>query len=118
MKTKSAKVLPKTAAEISNGGLYRQLVRCGKITCHCASGSLHEGYYYFIRRVGGRLRKTYVPKNRVAELSDLVKHAKEEQIIERRTRLRDRELLAGLRSRLREHDSIIKTLGEAIRLNG
>ena len=118
MKTKSAKVLPKTTTEITNGGLYRQSVRCGKSNCRCAAGALHEGYYYFIRRVDGRLRKTYVPKKQAKRLRSLIQQAKLKRHAERADRRSDRDLLSELRAQLREHDSIIRTLADALRHDG
>jgi hypothetical protein len=42
MKTKTAKMLPKTGSEIRNGGLYLQHVRCGKQNCKCARGDVRK----------------------------------------------------------------------------
>ena len=77
-------MLPKTAEDITNGGLYLQSVRCGKPNCICVAGYLHEGYYYFIRRVDGRLRKSYVPKRLVDELRNLVDESRLARELERR----------------------------------
>ncbi len=44
MKTKSEKMLPKTADEITNGGVYVQAVRCGKASCKCVRGETHTGF--------------------------------------------------------------------------
>src|ERR1700712_3909295 len=100
-------MLPKNAAEISNGGLYRQAVRCGKIGCRCAAGELHEGYFYFICRVNGRLRKTYVTKERMAEFRSMIQTAKLGRQAQRETRRRNRELLANLGGQLRGYESMM-----------
>jgi len=118
MKNKSRKMLPKKANEIENGGVYQQAVRCGKKGCRCASGDLHEGYYYFIRRVGGRLRKSYVPKQHVDRIVSLVEQARQNRQIERATRLTDRELLSQLRGRLREYEPLIRNLADLLKYNG
>ena len=117
MQTKNPKVLPKTAAEISNGGLYQQAVRCGKSGCRCASGDLHQGYYYFIRRINGRLRKTYIPKPQVALVGRLVEEARRRRKVERETTRTSRQLISELREILREHEPMIRTLGEALKQN-
>lgn len=118
MKTKRSNKLPKTSAEIANGGLYRQAVRCGKSNCRCASGDLHEGYYYFIRRVEGRLRKTYVPKREVNQVMLLVQQARQTRQVERESRLTDRHLLSELRGRLREYEPMIGNLADLLKLDG
>ncbi len=111
-------MLPKTIDEIANGGLYRQAVRCGKGRCHCASGVLHEGYFYFIRRVGGRLRKTYVPKDQVDAFAKLVEEARNSRASERMIQRNSRALLAELRGRLREYETLVSTLNDALEHNG
>lgn len=64
------------AAEITNGGLYEQSVRCGKSNCHCASGDLHNGYYYLFFRQAGRLKKVYVQKDHVEQVRSQIKAAR------------------------------------------
>ena len=63
-------LLPKTTDSV--GGIYRQRTRCGKGGCHCAKGELHEGLYY-IRRVNGERRKTYLSKSAAAKLAPLLR---------------------------------------------
>ena len=100
MKNKIHNSLPKKPEEIDNGGLYSQSVRCGKPTCVCAGGLLHEGYHYFIRRVNGRLTKTYVPKNQVADFRSLIDKAKLYRQIERDTNAKNKGLLMEFRNQL------------------
>lgn len=62
--SKTPKPLPKTLP----GVVLPQMVRCGKPNCKCASGQkddLHGPYYYRFWREDGRLRKQYVPLDRV-----------------------------------------------------
>ena len=118
MKRKSARMLPKTFEEVENGGLYQQSIRCGKSNCRCASGDLHQGYFYFIRRIDGRLRKTYVPKSQAENIATLIREARNERAAERSTRISDRALLAELRARFRENDALIRTLAEALKQDG
>ncbi len=114
LKNKMGKMLPKTAAEINNGGLYHQSVRCGKSNCRCASGDLHQGYFYFIRKVNGRQRKTYVPKNEVGQLSALIHRSRTDRRNQRLMSVRAREILLELREQLRAHDFVIKNLAKGV----
>ena len=60
---KSAEMLPKILKLAgANDSLQAQRVRCGKANCRCARGELHEGYYYFFSRIGGRQFKVYVKR--------------------------------------------------------
>ncbi len=72
MKTKTQHMLPKTASEITNGGVYAQRVRCGKPACKCARGEHHTALYYFTRR-DGKLIKLYVRKAEAEDFSKMVK---------------------------------------------
>jgi len=44
------------------GTLLSRKRRCGKASCRCAKGHLHEGLYLVITE-GGRTRQLYVPKD-------------------------------------------------------
>jgi len=107
MKTKTVKVLPKTADEIINGGLYVQSVRCGKKNCKCARGETHSAYYFFTRR-NGKLAKFYVRKADVEAFSKLVDAAKVEQAHKRASAQSSRELLKRLRESNREYELMTK----------
>ncbi len=109
MKTKTVKVLPKTAAEIENGGLYSQRVRCGKANCKCARGETHTAFYFFTRR-GGKLVKLYVRHTEVDAFSKIVKQAAFERRQNRQAVKTSTELLKQFRVSLWEKDSLIKTL--------
>jgi hypothetical protein len=65
MLKKSPDPLPKTPLP---GVVHRQLVRCGRPTCHCAQGKPHGPYFYRLWREAGKLRKAYV---RPEELEDV-----------------------------------------------
>ena len=109
MKTKSEKLLPKTADEIQNGGLYLQRVRCGKSNCKCAGGETHTAYYFFTRR-NGKLIKFYIRKADVAEFSRIVDQATKEARTRRQSVKDSVELLKTFRVSLWENDGLIKTL--------
>jgi hypothetical protein len=70
--TKHAEALPKI------GALCLQRVRCGKPGCRCARGELHGPYAYLFWREGGRLRKRYVRRERVAAVVALIAERRRE----------------------------------------
>lgn len=107
MKTKTAKVLPKTTSEISNGGVYLQRVRCGKQNCKCARGETHSAYYFFTRRCG-KLIKIYVRKADVEAFSELVNYASVERTQRLQSARSSGSLLKRLRESVREYELITK----------
>ena len=111
MKTKSVKVLPKTANEIQNGGVYSQSLRCGKRNCKCSSGDTHTGYYFFTRR-NGKLTKFYIRKDELVGFSRLVDQAIAKARTRRQAVKGATELLKTFRVSLMDNDGLIKTLRE------
>ena len=109
MKTKTAKVLPKTAGEVDNGGLYLQRVRCGKQNCKCARGETHLAYYFITRRAG-KFIKIYVRKSEFNEFAHLVVQAATKRKERRQTAKVNLDLLKAMRRVLRERESQIKSL--------
>jgi len=109
MKTKTAKVLPKTAGEIANGGVYAQRVRCGKSNCKCAGGELHTAFYFFTRRCG-KLIKFYVRKAEIKEFTEIVHQARADRKLHHQTSKSNFELLKQLREILREKTILINSL--------
>jgi hypothetical protein len=109
MKTKSVKVLPKTAAEIENGGVYSQRVRCGKDGCKCARGETHTAYYFFTRR-NKKLIKIYIRKAELSSFLHIVNKAKAEKVNEQRVTKADLDLLKEMREILRDQAAMINTL--------
>ncbi len=111
MKTKTAKMLPKTTSEIQNGGLYSQQVRCGKINCKCARGEFHSAFYFFTRR-DGKLIKLYVRKLDVEAFSDIVNQASAERAQRRKSARASSALLKRLRESSREYEQMTKLYKE------
>jgi hypothetical protein len=109
MQTKTAKVLPKTAGEIENGGVYSQAVRCGKKNCKCVRGETHTAFYFFTRR-NRRLVKIYIRKAEFSEFSHLAVTAATLRNSRRQTTKADLDLLKQLRQSLRENASIVLSL--------
>ncbi len=107
MKTKTAKVLPKTADEIENGGLYSQRVRCGKQTCKCARGETHSAFYFFTRR-NGKFVKIYIRKPDVESFTKIANQATAQRKQKRRSVKQSNELLKHLRESVREYEQITK----------
>lgn len=69
-------LLPKTPDEIANGGVYRQLVRCGKNSCRCRRAGENHVAFYLLIRVDGIQRKKYVPKAAVPSIIAMVSAAR------------------------------------------
>lgn len=109
MRTKNVKMLPKTASEIQNGGLYLQRVRCGKANCKCALGETHSAYYFFTRR-GRKLTKFYIRKSELKSFAALTIQAVEERKAVRLTTKSNQQLLKNLRQLLRERNLLINNL--------
>ena len=107
MKTITAKMLPKTAGEISSGGVYRQRIRCGKSNCKCVSGETHSAYYFFTRH-NGKLVKTYIRKAEVESFAEIVNQATAQRAQKRRSEKQSNELLNHLRESVREFEQITK----------
>lgn len=103
VKTKNAKVLPKTTDEIPNGGVYLQRVRCGKANCKCTRGETHLAYYFFSRR-SGKLIKTYVRKSEVEAFAEIVNRASIERAQRQQSAQSSKELLKRLRESIREFE--------------
>ncbi len=111
MKTKSVKLLPKTASEIQNGGVYAQSVRCGKANCKCARGETHTGYYFFTRQ-RGKLIKQYVRKAEVQAFAEIVKQSRALKAEKRTPTKQSNELLKRLRESSREYEQMAKLYKE------
>jgi hypothetical protein len=111
MKTKTVKALPKTANEITNGGVYRQHVRCGKPNCKCAGGELHTAFYFFTRRCG-KIVKIYIRKKEFIEFSSLARQSAAARKLYRQTVKSNSLLLKQLREILREKTLLINSLKE------
>lgn len=102
-------MLPKTAAQIANGGIYEQRVRCGKSNCKCSQGSFHLAFYFFTRW-NRKLIKFYVRKADLIEFSSLVNQATTERRNGRRVLQGNLEMLRGIRLDLREKQALINSL--------
>lgn len=109
MKTKSEKMLPKTAEEIANGGVYRQAVRCGNKNCKCARGEKHSAFYFFTRH-NGKLVKFYIRKAELGGFVRLVGRAVENRKLRRQTSKENLEMLREFRVSLREKQAIINSI--------
>ena len=109
METKTQKVLPKTAGEIINGGLYSQRVRCGKANCKCAKGEHHTAFYFFTRRAG-RFVKFYVRKTEIEAFALINKQAAFERRQKRQAVKLSRELLRTFHTHLSGNSGLIKSL--------
>jgi hypothetical protein len=48
-------------AEILRGSFFQRSIRCGKPSCHCASGSGHDRAYVGVTFAGGRTEQITIP---------------------------------------------------------
>ncbi len=84
-----------------DGMVHQQMVRCGKVTCHCAGGELHGPYFYRFWRESGRLRKQYVNR---AEVDCVRAECESRRTLQREMKESDRRLHALL-DQIRELES-------------
>lgn len=65
------------------GVIIKEAVKCGKSNCKCAKGELHRWYYYLYYRgyVSGewKLKKEYIPRNRVKYMRKKISQIKSEE---------------------------------------
>ena len=52
--------MPDAVEEMLSGALTLTHIRCGKPTCHCATGDGHPAWHLTVR-VGGRARVVHIP---------------------------------------------------------
>ncbi len=100
-------VLPKTASEITNGGVYRQHIRCGKKNCKCARGETHLAYYFFTRRCG-KLTKIYIRKSDVKAFTKIANQAASGRAQKRLSVKESNKLFRRLRESVREYEQQTK----------
>ena len=93
------------------GGLVRELIRCGRANCKCASGSLHGPYHYRVWMARGRRYKSYVKK------ADL-EQTKAGIAALRTQKRRQQEELAEINAILRENRETHRRLYAILRLGG
>ena len=64
------------------GVIIKEAVKCGKPNCRCAKGKLHKWYYYLYYRglvnEGWKLKKEYVPRNKVKYMRRKISQIKSE----------------------------------------
>ena len=100
---KFSKPLPKISAML-NGAVCAQYKRCGKGNCRCTRGELHGPYFYRFQWYGGRMVKEYVRLDRVEETRKACDNyrALQAQLLARRRRFS--QMLATLKSQLKEYE--------------
>lgn len=58
--------------EVMRGSLIERRVRCGKSSCRCANGELHEAVYLSVTHRGGRTEQISVPRELVAQVRQAI----------------------------------------------
>lgn len=79
------------------GVLIGEMKRCGKLSCHCASGHLHGPYHYHYYREAGRLRKHYIKPENLAAVSEGIEARKRVQRERRVARWQIQRMIAELK---------------------
>lgn len=89
------KQLPK----VNNGSVHVEFKKCGTKTCRCARGILHGPYFSYFFRIGGRLKKAYVPIHNLSQALAEVQHRQQCRAELQRLRVELKELNDVLRPR-------------------
>lgn len=93
-----AKLFPKTPA------LVRHPVRCGKPSCRCAGGALHESWRLVWRDALGRQRRRYVRRAEVEAVRAVLARRRERSRRLRQEREAAMAWLRGVSATLREQE--------------
>ncbi len=102
--------LPKTDA--LRGAVLSEMKRCGKPNCRCSSRrreDLHGPYFYRFHRESGRLRKAYVPKDRVDQVRAACARYRQEQRARRRVTHLFQQRAKSLDETLRQIEALWKS---------
>ena len=80
--------LPKIG--LLKGSLHLETKRCGKPNCRCARGYLHGPFFYRRWLQGGRQRKQYVSRKKVAQVLGAIarRQALDREVVDIRKQLR------------------------------
>lgn len=54
--------------DVLRGSLVERRLRCGKPSCHCAGGELHEAVYLSVTHRGGRTEQISLPRELVGRV--------------------------------------------------
>jgi len=93
------------------GGLVREMIRCGRSNCKCASGSLHGPYYYQVWMARGTRYKAYVKKADVDRIKATIETF-------RAQRRKQQESAAEVKTLLRESREERRNVYAILRLRG
>ena len=99
--TETAETLYKTPA------LVAHRVRCGKLTCRCATGQGHGPYAFLYWREGGVQRRRYVPAAEVETVRAVIAGRRAAEQMERRAVAQSLDAWRGMRQWVRD----LKTSG-------
>lgn len=99
------------ASAMLPGAVIGERKRCGKPSCRCASRrqeDLHGPYFYRYFRQNGRLRKEYVPKDRVDQVREACMRHRENQRAHRERKRRFLEQAKTVDETLRTIETLWK----------
>ncbi len=98
--TDFAETFPKIPA------LQRHMVRCGKTSCRCSRGQLHESWRLVWRDQYDRQRRRYVPRQDVEQVREILESRRAKRDAER---FRMNQALADLKRYMRLYRHYLRT---------
>ena len=111
---RTAETLPKTDGRDELPGVVLvEHKRCGKAGCRCAGGrpeDLHGPYFYRYWRENGRLRKAYVTREEVRQVSAACLRRRVRRMDERRQRARAAAYLQASSERLQDVEEMLEQM--------
>lgn len=93
------------------GGLVREMIRCGRANCKCANGSLHGPYYYRVWMVRGTRFKRYVRKCELSAVQAGINEHRRQMSEVRHINQQSRETWLMLKAQLQRLDQLLRSVG-------
>jgi len=93
------------------GGLVREMIRCGRSNCKCVKDSLHGPYYYRVWMVRGKRIKKYVKKSELSRVQAGINERRRQRAEVRRFNHEAKQNWRAFKSQLRQLDHLLKLAG-------
>ena len=93
------------------GGLVREMIRCGRSNCKCANGSLHGPYYYRVWMVQGERIKKYVKKSQLSGVQAAINERRRQTAEVRRFNQEAKQNWLAFKAQLGQLDHLLKLAG-------
>lgn len=92
------------------GGLVREMIRCGRPNCRCAGGSLHGPYHYRVWMVRGKRFKKYVRNSEKQAIINALSAYKQRRIEQRQADERNAQLVRQIRQDNKEFSLLLQLI--------